>query len=86
MDIFDLNVEEFENKIDELLSNISEEDLLLRLIINGLEVNVYEDEENNYYMEKIDNKWVHSNRTSKKRLLNIFTRNKKQNKDLMEAA
>ena len=40
MDIFDLNVEEFENKIDELLSNISEEDLLLRLIINGLEVKV----------------------------------------------
>lgn len=88
MDIFDLSVEEFENRIDELLKNISQEDLLEKLIINGLEVDLYENEENNYYMEKINNRWVHNNRTSKKGLANIFSRNKnkKQNEDLMEAA
>lgn len=86
MDIFDLSVEEFENRIDELLKNVSEEDLLEKLIKNGLEVDLYENEENNYYMEKIDNRWVHNNRTSKKSLANIFSRNKKQNEDLMEAA
>ena len=89
MDIFDLSVEEFENRIDELLENIDPEELLKKLISNGLEVNIYDNEEKNYYMESINNIWVHNNGTNKKSLIvNILNRNKnkKQNIDLMEAA
>lgn len=85
MDIFDLDINEFENKIDELLENISEEDLLNRLIKNGLEVDIYEDEEVMYYVEDVDNVWIHNNGTSKKKTVrNIFSRNNKIN--LTEAA
>ncbi len=37
MDIFDLEIKEFEKKIDELLESISEEQLLEQLIRNGLD-------------------------------------------------
>lgn len=36
MDIFDLNIKEFENKIDELLENMTDEELLKELVDNGL--------------------------------------------------
>ena len=38
MDIFDLDINEFERKVDELLENISQNDLLENLIKNGLEI------------------------------------------------
>ena len=37
MDIFDLEIKEFEKKIDDLLESISEEQLLEQLIRNGLD-------------------------------------------------
>lgn len=36
MDIFDLEIKEFEKKIDKLLGSISEDELLEELINNGL--------------------------------------------------
>lgn len=36
MDIFDLDIKEFENKIDELLENMTDEELLKELFDNGL--------------------------------------------------
>lgn len=36
MDIFDLDIKEFENKIDELLENMTDEELLKELQENGL--------------------------------------------------
>ena len=36
MDIFDLDIKEFENKIDELLENITDKELLKELQENGL--------------------------------------------------
>lgn len=36
MDIFDLDIKEFENKIDELLGSMTDEELLEELQENGL--------------------------------------------------
>lgn len=36
MDIFDLDIKEFEKKIDELLENMTDEELLKELQENGL--------------------------------------------------
>lgn len=36
MDIFDLDIKEFENKIDELLENMTDKELLKELQENGL--------------------------------------------------
>lgn len=37
MDLFDLEFEEFEKRVDNILSSVSEEELLQELIENGLE-------------------------------------------------
>lgn len=80
MDIFDLNIEEFEKEIDKLLSSISEDELLEELIQSGLIIDEYEDEE--YYIEEdYNNIWVHKIRTS-----NIKILNGKQQENLLEAA
>ena len=39
MDIFDLSYKKFEKKVDNILNNISPEELLQELKDNGLEVN-----------------------------------------------
>ena len=84
MDIFDLSIEEFEKKIDELLDNISEDELLEELIQNGLIIDEYEDE--GYYIEKnYNNIWVHKTKTSNmEKILNLLNIIEKE--DLLEAA
>ena len=81
MDIFDLEIKELEKKMDELLENISEDELLEELIDNGLMINVY-DSKYHYIEDVSNNVWVHKKRTSKKRL--FFT--KKEKIDLLGAA
>lgn len=85
MDIFDLDINEFEQKIDTLLETISADELVDELIENGLIIDEYDN--TNYYIENdTNNKWVHKIETStkkkKKRL--FFKKNKEEN--LMEAA
>lgn len=85
MDIFDLNVDEFEKEIDKLLNDISEDDLLKELIENGLIVNEYE-AECYYDSDTSENIWVHSKKTSRiEKIISTFYR-KKNIEDLMEAA
>ena len=85
MDIFDLSIDEFEKKVDELLKSISEDEMLNELIENGLIINEYEIE-SCYGNSICQNAWVHINRTSKlAKIVNIFAKNKNTN-DLMEAA
>ena len=85
MDIFDLDVNDFEKKIDELLENITVEDLLEELIDNGLTIDEY-DSECYYIEEDLNNIWIHKIRTSNiKEKVNMFLRrNGKIN--LLEAA
>ncbi len=85
MDIFDLSIEEFEKRIDELLENISEDELLDELIKNGLVIDEYDDE--GYYIEEdINNVWVHKIRTGNiKEKIGLLFHNRKK-VDLMEAA
>ena len=85
MDIFDLDVNDFEKKIDELLKNITVEDLLEELIDNGLTIDEY-DSECYYIEEDLNNIWIHKIRTSNiKEKVNMFLRrNGKIN--LLEAA
>lgn len=84
MDIFDLDIEEFKNKIDEIFDNIPEEELFNDLIENGLIVDEYDSEI--YYIEDFfNNVWVHKTKTSngKKRINMLVKKNK--NVDLLEA-
>ena len=81
MDIFDLSIEEFEKKVDEILENISEEELMEKLIENGLEVDIYNNDGEFYYIEDLNNTWVHSDRTSRKNLItNILKRRNEEKK------
>ncbi len=84
MEIFDLSIEEFEKKIDELLDNTSEDELLEELVQSGLIIDEYEDE--GYYIEEnYNNIWVHKNRTSNmKKILSLLNRREIEN--LLEAA
>ena len=85
MDIFDLDIKDFEKKIDELLKNITVEELLEELINNGLTIDEY-DSECSYIEEDLNNIWIHKIKTSNiKEKVNIFLkRNGKIN--LLEAA
>lgn len=84
MDIFDLSIEEFEEKIDELLDSISEDELLKELTQSGLIIDEYEDE--GYYIEEnYNNIWIHKTKTSNiEKILSLF--NKKEKENLLEAA
>lgn len=84
MDIFDLSIEEFEKKVDELLDNISEEELLEELIQGGLIIDEYEDE--GYYIEEnYDNIWIHkAKKNNMEKILSLLNRREKE--DLLEAA
>lgn len=84
MDIFDLPIEEFEKQIDDLLANISEEELLRELIENGLVVDEYKNE--SYYINEVyNNIWVHKNESRGiERMFNILI--KKEERDVLEAA
>ncbi len=84
MDIFDLSMEEFEKKIDELLENISTEELFQELVQNGLIIDEYKN--NAYYLEEDSNNvWVHKIRTSSlKEKIEMLLKRKKVN--LTEAA
>lgn len=85
MDIFDLNINEFEKKIDKLLENVSTEELMKELIENGLIIDEYDN--TSYYIEEdTNNKWVHKVKTSniKKKKRIFFKKNKEI--DLLEAA
>lgn len=95
MDIFDLSIEEFEKKVDEILGNVSEEELMRKLTENGLEVDIYSNDGEFYYIENFNNIWVHNDRTSRRNLIaNILIRRKnkeqkqytKENTNLTEAA
>lgn len=85
MDIFDLDVNNFEKKIDELLENITVDDLLEELIDNGLAIDEY-DSECYYIEEDLNNIWIHKIRTSniKEKVNMLLRRNGKIN--LLEAA
>lgn len=85
MDMFDLEINEFEKKIDEFLENFSTEELIKELINNGLIIDEYDN--TNYYIEKVsNNKWVHKTKTSnaKTKIRKFFKKSKEI--DLMEAA
>jgi len=84
MDVFDLEMEEFEKKVDELLENISEEELFQELLQNGLIIDEYEN--NEYYIEEdFNNIWVHKIKTSYlKEKINLLFKRKIVN--LSEAA
>ena len=84
MDIFDLEIEEFEKEIDKLLENISEEELFQELLQNGLIIDEYEN--NGYYIEEdFNNIWVHKIKTSNlKEIINQLFKRKIVN--LSEAA
>ena len=84
MDIFDFSKKEFEEKIDELLDSISEDELLEELTQNGLIIDEYEDE--GYYIEEnYNNIWVHKAKTSNiEKILNLLKMKEKEN--LLEAA
>lgn len=89
MDIFDLDIKDFEVEIDKFLESFSEEELFNELINEGLEVDSYNEkynEEAYYVEEKKQNVWIHKNSTSnkKKKTLSMFF--KKARIDLMEAA
>lgn len=95
MDIFDLSIEEFEKKVDEILENVSEEELMKKLTENGLEVDIYNNNVEFYYNDDLNNIWIHNDRTRRGNLIvNILKRrkNKEQkqninvNTDLTEAA
>ena len=47
MDIFDLNLKEFEEKVNELVENMTADELLEELIDNGLIIDEYE--KSSYY-------------------------------------
>lgn len=47
MNIFDLNIEDFEKEVDKFLNNIIEDELLEELIENGLLIDVYDIEDKN---------------------------------------
>ena len=84
MDIFNLSIEEFEKKVDELLDNISAEELYQELLQNGLIIDEYEN--SGYYIEEdYNNVWVHKIQTSNiKEKLNSLL--KRKIIDLPEAA
>lgn len=82
MDIFDLSFEEFEKRVDEILENITEEELLQELIENGLMVDSYVKYIS--YIEEEENVWIHKNRTSRiERIKSVMINNKK---DMVVAA
>lgn len=86
MDIFDLDMKEFEKKIDELLENMTDEELLKELVDNGLVIDEYDNEP--YYIEdELNNEWVHIDRTSNnKHKRKIFSKINKRKINLVEAA
>lgn len=65
MDIFDLNLKEFEEKVNELVENMTADELLEELIDNGLIIDEYE--KSSYYdiNIEIENTWVHKNKKNK---------------------
>lgn len=85
MDIFDLSIEDFEKKVDEILEGITDDELLNELIENGLIIDEYEGDI--YYIEEdYNNIWVHKTRTSNlEKILNLLN-NKRENENLLEAA
>lgn len=80
MDIFDLNLKEFEEKVNELVENMTADELLEELIDNGLIIDEYE--KSSYYdiNIEIENTWVHKNKFEKMKI------NKKMKSNLLEAA
>lgn len=85
MNIFDLDISEFEIAIEKMLDNISQEDLLEELIKNGLAIDEY-DNEYYYVEEELNNVWVHRTTadSKKERIKNFF--GKKDKTNLLEAA
>ena len=83
MDIFDLNLKEFEEKVNELVENMTADELLEELIDNGLIIDEYE--KSSYYdiNIEIENTWVHKNKKNKFEKMKI---NKKMKSNLLEAA
>ena len=83
MDIFDLNLKEFEEKVNELVENMTADELLEELIDNGLIIDEYE--KSSYYDINIEkeNTWVHKNKKNKFEKMKI---NKKMKSNLLEAA
>ena len=83
MDIFDLNLKEFEEKVNELVDNMTADELLEELIDNGLIIDEYE--KSSYYdiNIEIENTWVHKNKKNKFEKMKI---NKKMKSNLLEAA
>lgn len=83
MDIFDLDLKEFEKKINQLLDSLSKDELLKELVDNGLIIDEYE--KNICYDTDIDveNTWVHKNRTS---MFEKIKLSKKRESNLLEAA
>lgn len=80
MDIFDLNLKEFDEKVNELVENMTADELLEELIDNGLIIDEYE--KSSYYdiNIEIENTWVHKNKFEKMKI------NKKMKSNLLEAA
>ncbi len=85
MDIFDFNIDEFEKTVDDLLKNISSEELLEELLDNGLIIDEY-DSECYYIGEDFNNMWVHKIETKNfiKKVQMLFKKNNEI--DLLEAA
>lgn len=84
MDIFDLSFEQFEKRVDEILNNISQEELLQELVDNGLIVDSYVKYIS--YIEEEKNIWVHKNRTSPfEKIKSIFV-NTNSKSNMTEAA
>ncbi len=89
MDIFDLDIKDFEVEIDKFLDSFSEEELFNELINEGLEVDSYNEkynEEAYYVEEKKQNVWIHKNSTSNKKKKTSSMFFKRERIDLMEAA
>lgn len=85
MDIFDLNLEEFEREVDNLLNNVSEDEFLQELIDNGLIIDEYEKYSVYDTEEDLENTWIHIDCTSPlKKFVNMIS--KKSTSSFEEAA
>jgi len=66
MDIFKLDINEFEKEVKNFLNSISEENLMKELKENGLCVDNY-DVEYYYDVKNYNNVWIHKEKTSNKK-------------------
>ena len=66
MNIFKLNIKEIDKIMDKMLDSMTDDELLEKLIINGLEVQKYEYFSNKYYdySNFISYTFIHNNDTS----------------------